>query len=165
MENPKIKTLFEQWQIMANWTSGNIKALSDEDLKKSFAEGKNHGVWILGHLIESEDELSKFLGKGDMLFPEYEDMFGQGSKLKGIEHYPHISLLREQWSKVLDKNREMYSKFSDSELDEPHCIQFDSQLNDFFKTKGRCLMIWILHQMYHTGQLAILVSLAGKSRE
>lgn len=150
---------------MANWTSGNIKTLSDEDLKKSYAEGKNHGVWILGHLIESEDELSKFLGKADMLFPEYEETFGQGSTLEKVENYPFISKLREQWSIVLEKNKGVLSNMLDSELDEPHCMPMDSSLSDFFKTKGRCMMIWILHQMYHTGQLAILVSLAGKSKE
>jgi len=165
MENPKIEILFQQWQIMANWISGNIKTLSDEDLKKSYAEGKNHGVWILGHLIESEDELSKFVGKGDLLYSEYEELFGQGSQLLPVDCYPPVSQLREQWKKVLDKNKEMYMGMVDSELDEPHCMQSDSQLNNFFKTKGRCLMIWILHQMYHTGQLAILISLSGKSRD
>jgi uncharacterized damage-inducible protein DinB len=59
----------------------------------------------------------------------------------------------------------MIEGITDSELDEPHCNQSATNLNDFFRTKGRCLMIWILHQKYHTGQLAVLSSLSGKNME
>jgi hypothetical protein len=105
MDNPKTSVLFEQWKIMTNWTSGNIKSLSDEDLTRSLGEGKNHGIWILGHLIESEDELSMFVGKGPMLFPHYEKMFGQGTVLLPVHNYPSAEQLRKQWSEVIEKTK------------------------------------------------------------
>src|SRR5262245_58268480 len=100
MENPRSQLHYKQRKIMIRWLSDIINALSDDDLKMSIAPGKNHGVWILGHLVQSEDELSTFLGKGEMIYPHYNDLFGQKSKLKPAEQYPPVSELREQWEIV-----------------------------------------------------------------
>ena len=164
MDNPISKKFHEQWKFMTGWVSGNIEHLADDDLKVSFATGKNHGVWILGHLIESEDELSKFLGKAPLLYPVYEEMFGQGSKLEPVDFYPSIETLRSQWKEVVAKNDKVLSEMTDAEWDEPHALSAERGEKDFFKTKGRCIMIWNLHQEYHNGQLSILAALAGKSR-
>jgi len=164
MNNPISIKFYEQWKFTAEWITGNIEHLADDDLKQSFATGKNHGVWILGHLIESEDELSKFLGKAPMIYPVYEDMFGQRSKLEPVDFYPSIETLRKQWKEVMVKNDKVLSEISDSELDEPHALSAEMGEKDFFKTKGRVIMIWNIHQSYHNGQLSILLSLAGKSR-
>lgn len=164
MDNPISKKFHEQWKMMTGWLTANIEKLSDDDLKQSILPGKNHGVWILGHLIESEDELSKVLGKAPMLFPEYEQMFGQGSKLEPVDFYPSIDTLKKQWKEVVAKNDKALSKMTDAEWDEPHATVAEFGENDFFKTKGRTIMIWNLHQEYHNGQLSVLVMLAGKSK-
>jgi hypothetical protein len=160
MEN-KANFLHEQWKISSGWISNIINSLTDDELKMEIIAGKNHGVWIIGHLIESEDDLSKYLGKEPMIYPEYEEMFGQGSKLKSPEEYPPAAQLREEWKKVVEKNNKLILTVSDEEWNEPHCL--DSGPDDFFQTKGRCIMIWILHQMYHAGQLAMILSKAGKA--
>lgn len=164
VENPKSDTLFHIWELTISWINGSLKMLSNDDLKESILPGKNHGVWILGHLIESEDELSTFLGKGSMLFPSYLDLFGQGSKLQPLESYPPIEELRSHWKNVISKNETMLKEMKDSELEEPHCQRSENEPNDFFQTKGRCVAIWSLHQMYHNGQLAILISKVGKMK-
>jgi hypothetical protein len=163
MENPVSHYFLQQWRVMAGWTSGTINALNDEDLREELSPGKNHGVWILGHLIESEDELSVFLGKEPFLFPEYETLFGQGSKLLPVGDYPSAVILREQWKAVLAKNERILSQMTDAEWDEPHARLKEGE-DDFFKTKGRCIGIWNLHQNYHNGQLASLLARAGKSK-
>ncbi len=163
-DNPKSETLFHVWQLTTSWINGNLKILSNEDLIESIIPGKNHGVWILGHLIESEDELSTFLGKGSMLFPSYLELFGQGSKLQPVDLYPSLEELRSHWKNVVSKNETILKEMKDTELEEPHCQRSENDPNDFFQTKGRCIAIWSLHQMYHNGQLAILISKAGKMK-
>lgn len=165
MENITVKALHEQWKIMAGWISGNLKSLTDDEIKVSLAPGKNHGVWILGHLIQSEDELSIFLGRGPYLYPENEQLFSQGSKLQDVGSYPPVEILRKQWENVKSKNDSLLSGIRDEELNEPHCGSLPDSFEgeDFFRTKGRCIMIWNLHQMYHNGQLAVLLSMAGKA--
>ena len=161
--NPITERFYKQWKIYTSWITGNLNALSDEELKVELVPGKNHGVWILGHLIESEDDLSKYLGKGDMLFPEYEQIFGQGSTLMPLDKYPSVSTLREQWKQVLEKNDKILSQFKDEEWEQKQALYKEGEDN-FFTTKGSCIMIWNLHQAYHHGQLAVLLSKAGKTR-
>lgn len=141
-----------------------LTRLSDDDLKMEIAPGKNHGVWILGHLIESDDDLSLYLGKGPMLFQEYSDLFGQGSVLKSVTEYPPVSLMRQQWKEVADKNLKIYEELNDEELDEPHAMVKGKLEDDFFKTKENCIINWLLHQVYHAGQLSVLYAMTGKER-
>ena len=141
-----------------------LTRLSDDDLKLSIASGKNHGVWILGHLIVSDDDLSLYLGKGPMLYPEYSDIFGQGSILKHVSEYPAAGILREHWREVTGKNKKIYSELRDEELTEPHAMIKGKIEDDFFKTKENCIIMWQLHQMYHTGQLGVLYAKSGKEK-
>lgn len=156
MGNTLATAFYEQWKIYTNWINGHLSKLSDEQLKHTIAPGKNHGVWLLGHLIESEDDLCKYLGKGPMLFPQYEALFGQGSTLRSVEEYPPISQLRSEWQQILERNDTLLSQIKDEEWNEPHALLTPEQPDDFFRTKGRCISIWQLHQMYHCGQLTVL---------
>jgi hypothetical protein len=147
---------YKQWKLNSDWITNNLKALSDDDLKNPLSSGKNHGIWILGHLISSEDELCKYLGKGELMFPEYIEMFGQGSSLETYDNYPDAAILRNNWNLILERNDKIIKEINDEEWNEPHSGEIGE--TDFFKTKGRCLFIWNLHQAFHNGQLTILIS-------
>jgi len=147
---------------MVSWVNMYLKGLDNEDLKMELSPNGNHGVWILGHLIASEDDLSEYLGKGPMLFPDYQNVFKQGSQLQAVEKYPAIDLLRDHWNEVCNKNNDIYLKLTDIELAKPHEKIEGKPEEDFFKTKEGCIKNWILHQMHHAGQLAVLRAKCGK---
>ena len=149
--------------MMVGWVNETMSGFADEDFYTELSPGKNHGVWILGHLIVSDDDFSLYMGKGGLLYPEYSEVFGQGSKIKPVEDYPSVKKLKGLWANVCKKNMAIYSSLKDSEFDEPHALVEDPE-KDFFKTKERVIYAWQLHQMYHTGQLGVLLSRAGKSR-
>jgi len=157
-ENPLSAAFYDQWKILNSWLSNTINKLTDEELCSTIAPNRNHGVWILGHLIESEDELAVYLGLDNWLFPEYEAMFGQGSPLLPVAQYPHVSFLRQQWQQVSARNNQLLSTFTDAQWHQPHTrIDSGNPLDeDFFKTKGRCIAIWNIHQTLHLGQLGVL---------
>ncbi|MDZ4713123.1 MAG: DinB family protein [bacterium] len=163
MENPVSHHLEKQYLMSLEWINENINALTDDEYRMELSPGRNHGVWLLGHLIVSDDDLSTFLGKGPLLYPQYAEMFGQKSKLSVPENYPAVSVLKECWEKVCEKNKKIYSGLTDNELNEPHALIENIQ-TDYFKTKDRVIIAWHFHQLYHTGQLAVLVSRAGKNK-
>ncbi|MEO8209783.1 MAG: DinB family protein [bacterium] len=163
MENVLSKQFQRQYEMMLGWVDGTINSLSDEDFKMELSPGKNTGVWILGHLVVSDDDLSTFLGKGKLLFPEYVKLFGQGTKVQPVENYPDVAALKKSWKQVSERNKIIYSELTDKELNEPHAMIEDFE-KDYFKTKERVIMAWQLHQVYHTGQLAIIKSRVGKSK-
>lgn len=163
MENKAAAVLAHQYRMMVEWVTEYIDALSDEDLKMELSPGKNHGVWILGHMIVSDDDFSVYMGKGELLYPRWSEKLGQRSKLMPPENYPPVPELREMWKKVCEKNFKIYETITDEELPQHHALYKASE-PDYFKTKDRVIMSWQLHQMYHAGQLAVLLSRAGKSK-
>ncbi len=163
MNNILSKQFQRQYEMMVEWVNGTIDPLTDDEFKMEIYPGKNHGVWLLGHLVTSDDDFSMFMGKGEVMFPEYYEVFGQGSKLLPPEEYPPVSELRSAWKKVCEKNRKIYSELTDDELQLPHALVKNID-KDYFKTKERVIMAWHLHQLYHAGQLGIIISQAGKSK-
>lgn len=161
----KTSLLLEQYKNMASWVNMNLKKMSDDDLKNEIAPGLNHGVWLLGHLIVSDDDLSLYFGKGPMLYPEYLETFGHGSVLKPVSEYPPISLLRKQWDEIIEKNVKIYSELTDEELSEPHAMIEGKIEDDYFKTKESCAINWLNHQMYEAGMLAIIYISTGKKKK
>ncbi|HMS64085.1 MAG TPA: DinB family protein [Ignavibacteria bacterium] len=161
MENVLSKKFYQQYIMMIEWVNIYINALDDKELEMELSPGKNHGVWILGHLIASDDDFSVYMGKGELLFPEYSELFGQGSKLKKVSEYPEVSKLREQWMTVFEKNKKIYVNLRDEEFEEiPENMDEDGM--NYFTSKGKVIMAWQLHQMYHGGQLSVLAARVGK---
>ncbi|MBS1517152.1 MAG: DinB family protein [Bacteroidetes bacterium] len=153
----------KQFDVMVRWVDGVLNGLDDADFKHELSPGKNNGVWLLGHLVVCDDDFSLYMGKGDILYPDYVDLFGQGTKVMPPEKYPPVKELREGWKKVCEKNYRIYSNIRDEELKEPHALVKNIE-EDYFKTKENIIMHWQLHQMYHAGQLAVILSLCGKSK-
>lgn len=162
---PQVSILYEQWQIMLHWVNGNLNNLSNQHLSQTVLPNGNHGVWILGHLIASDDDLALYMGKGDMLFPAYQQLFGAGSTVQPIENYPPIDILRQHWKAVCDKNEQLYQSLTDAELNETHALHKQASPPDFYNTKKRVLICWHLHQVHHAGQLALIRSVVKKQAQ
>jgi len=161
MENILAKKFYQQYVMMIEWVDIYIKMLTDEEFEMELSPDKNHGVWIFGHLITSDDDFSYYMGKGNFMFPEYQDLFGQGSKLQPVKNYPEVSKLKEQWKSVCEKNKKIYESLKDEEFEESPENMTD-EMKKYFITKGKVVMAWQLHQMYHGGQLSVLASRTGK---
>ncbi|CAF4558242.1 unnamed protein product [Rotaria sp. Silwood1] len=80
MDNPVSKYLAQQYEAMVEWVNGTVNSLSDEDLKMEVSLGKNHGIWLLGHLVVADDDFSLYMGKGELLYPEIYETFGYGNE-------------------------------------------------------------------------------------
>ncbi len=154
MGNPQSKILAVQYEKSVRWANWKLNLLSDDDLKREVSPGKNHGIWLFGHLIANEDDFGVFLGKRELAYPEYQNMFAGGTKPLPYENYPSVSEMREIWKEMIEKNKKIYNELTDGELNEPHALIHE---NDFCKTKEDIIMHWQIHLVYHTGQLGILV--------
>lgn len=155
-------TFRSQRQIMVDWVNMYLHAIKDDELLIEIVPGRNHGVWILGHLIASDDDLSLYITKEPILFPELQEFFKQGSTLQEIEKYPPIPDLREKWKKVCEKNENVFNQLTDEMLDEYHEMIKGDPEQDYFKTKEVVLINWTFHQIHMAGQLALLLGKAGR---
>src|ERR1019366_8461519 len=159
--NPRAKLFHEQYNFMLAWVNMYLDELTDEELRSDIIPGKNHGVWILGHLIASDDTLSEYLGYGPTLFPESQ-VYSQGNTLLPVDECKSPSVLRGEWKKVCEKNESIYQTLTDAELDQPHAMLQGNPAEDYFKTKQGVIINWSLHQVHHAGQLALLLAKFGR---
>lgn len=150
-----------QYELVNDWLTGIVNGFEEDDWKLSLAPGKNHALWLLGHLVASDDDIVLYLGKGDVLYPHYQEIFSQGKPLLAYEKCPPASELKESLKKVFERNSKIVAELREEEFDEPHAL-VENYETDYFKTKRRVVMAWQLHQLYHTGQLGAILSMAGK---
>ncbi len=157
-DRTKIELLKLQRESMYFWSNF---VLQKEDintvLSREIAPGKNHGVWLLGHLVVSDDDIGLYLETHERQFPELVELFGNSSKCEAIETYPEPEYLLACWEKVCEQTLQAYDKLKDSDLEQPHGrLNGKSVDEDFFGTKQNVLLHWLNHQLYHVGQISTL---------
>src|SRR5579872_2714595 len=131
-----------QRKTMVDWVDMYVDAITDDELRMEIVSGRNNGVWILGHLIASDDDLSLYINKQPMLFPELQPLFKQGSTVQNPDQYPPVPELRQKWIAVCEKNEDLFNGLSDDMLDEYHEMIKGDPSEDYFKTKEVVIINW-----------------------
>lgn len=54
----------QAWNMQVKRTEQLITSLTDEDLLREIAPGKNRGIYVIGHLIAIHDAMNNILGLG-----------------------------------------------------------------------------------------------------
>jgi DinB superfamily len=151
-----IKMVLSAWTIQNNNFIKLLDSLTDEQLSKEIAPGKNSGTYLLGHLVAVSDNMLPVLGFGEKLFPELEDVFIKNPDKSGLEK-PTIATLKSYLSKVNEKLNAHIQSSSDTEWFERHTLVSEA---DFAKEPHRNKLNIIInrsnHLAYHLGQMALL---------
>lgn len=70
-----VKITIDAWKLQNEKVSKFLAEISDNKLKAEIAEGKNSGVYLIGHLAAVNDNLFNILGLGESLYPELLEIF------------------------------------------------------------------------------------------
>ncbi|MBE2255493.1 MAG: DinB family protein [Ignavibacteria bacterium] len=163
--NIRSEQFYRQWKILTeDWIALYLRLLEEKDYEIEISPGKNHGIFILGHLIASDDDFSLYMGKGEILFPEIQNLFASPNSLKPVSDYPPLPELKDKWNSVCEKNNLIYQNLTDNELDEIHA-KCENPDTDYFKTKEKIIISWQFHQAFHVGQLATIYSKAKELKK
>lgn len=156
-----------QLQLLVNmtltaWDSQNsqfnklLSSLSDAQLVKEIAPGKNSGIYLLGHLIAVSDGLLPLLGFGEKLFPEWEEVFIKNPDKSGMKK-PSTESLRESLEKVNTALNRHFKALTVNEWFEKHTAVSNE---DFLKEPHRNRLNVVIsrtnHMANHIGQLLLL---------
>ena len=147
---------------LAAWTTQNnslnklLDSLTDEQLAKEIAPGRNSGVYLLGHLIAVSDGMLPILGFGARLFPQLEDIFIKNPDKSGLAK-PSMAELKSYLNDVNAKLAKHIQATSDMEWFERHTAVSEE---DFAKEPHRNKLNIMInrsnHLAYHVGQMALL---------
>lgn len=100
-----VKMVFDRWYgSIKNWDT-LLNSITDAQLQKEIAAGKNRGIYLLGHLIAVHDDMLLLLNMGDKLYPELHEPFLKSAD-KAIAQIPSAKELRAHWSEQCEVLRQ-----------------------------------------------------------
>lgn len=150
------KVALNAWSIQVDRTGKLLDSLSDEQLEKEIAPGKNRGIYLIGHLIAVHDAFPEILGFGKANHPEYQLIFLKTPD-KGTKDIPTVTELRQNWISVHERLQKEFEKMPPEDWFKRHESMTDE---DFTKDPSRNKLSVLLnrtnHLAYHFGQLRLL---------
>jgi hypothetical protein len=154
--NLLVKMILMAWDAQNSYLNKLISSLTDEQLGKEIAPGKNTGVYLLGHLIAVSDGMLPLLGFGDRLFPEMEEMFIKNPDKAG-QVFPSVTELKQRLEAV---NTKLNSHFGSTDIDGWLSRHTAVSSEDFLKEPHRNKLNVVItrtgHMAYHIGQIRLI---------
>jgi hypothetical protein len=156
MEEQYVKNAVASWkQIIGRLDQGWLP-LTDEQLQKQIAPGKNRIAYLLGHLTAVHDRMFTLLGIGERLHPELDEAYISNPDGKLPDPIP-FSDLKKAWSEVNGALTAAFEKLTPAEWLQKHTAVSEE---DFAKDPSRNRFTILLsrtnHVSFHSGQ-AVLV--------
>jgi len=151
-----LKMIFDRWDGSIKNCDTLVNSLTDEQLQKEIAPGKNRGVYLLGHLIAVHDDMLVFLDMGERQYPEMHKTFID-SPDKAVEQIPSAKELRERWSKQCNELKQKFASLQPEQWLEKHtAVSAEDFAKEPHRNKLNIILTRTTHLTYHTGQLALL---------
>lgn len=151
-----LKMIFDRWYgSLKNWNDA-LNAISDEQLQKEIAPGKNRGIYLLGHMIAVHDDMLTLLDLGDKLYPALREPF-LSSPDKAIADIPSAQELRAYWTNQCEVLKQKMDSVAPEEWFEKHtAVSAEDFSKEPHRNKLNIILTRTTHLTYHTGQLLIL---------
>ncbi|UEG49227.1 DinB family protein [Ferruginibacter lapsinanis] len=151
-----IKMVLDRWIGSILNFNKHLNELSDEQLQREIATGKNRGIYLLGHLIAVHDDMLILLGIGEKLFPELNEPFIKEAD-RVAPQIPSASELRVMWVKHNEMLQEKFEKVTADEWFAKHtAVSEEDFLKEPHRNKLNIIITRTSHLQYHTGQLVLL---------
>ncbi len=151
-----VKMIFDRWNALLKNCDALIDALSDEQLLKEIAPGKNRGIYIFGHLIAVHDSMLPLLDLGNK---QQEDLFEIFIKSpdKAVQTLPSITTLRATWKKQIEYlSLKLESVAPDEWFAKHTAVSAEEFIAEPHRNKLNIILTRTTHLSWHLGQLALL---------
>jgi len=154
--NLMVKMALMAWKSQNDRVDKFLGKLSDEQLAKEIAPGKNSGIYLLGHMAAVNDGLFTLFGMGEKLYPDLAKIYLDSPDKSGLSQ-PSVADLRKYWKEINAKLTEKFEAFQLSDWFARHNSVSEA---DFAKEPHRNKLNVLLnrtsHQSYHIGQMILI---------
>jgi hypothetical protein len=164
MKNPEtsssvtlpVQLAIKSWTGQVNSINELLKKLSDDDLTREIAPGKNTGYYLLGHLAAVHDGMLPLLGFGNKRYPALENIFITSSDKSGLE-FPPLAEVRKIWNEVNEILLNHFNELTDAGWLARHTAVSETDFTTQpHRNKLNVLFSRTNHMSYHAGQLVLL---------
>lgn len=151
-----VRTVLHNWNLQNQRFDTLLNSLSDEDLARETAPGRNTGNWLLGHLTAVSDGMLPLLGLRDKLYPWLQHIFIDNSDKSGLE-YPPTADLRQFWHDVNVALNDYFNVMQTEDWWGRHqAVSEEDYQKEPHRNKIGMLINRTAHLSYHLGQLIYL---------
>jgi hypothetical protein len=151
-----IKMVFDRWQGAIKNFDSILNTLSDDQLQKEIAPGKNRGVYLLGHLVAVHDDMISLLGMGEKQYPFLQEPFLKSAD-KAVVEIPAPQELRNFWAKQCEVLNGKFATLSANDWFEKHtAVSAEDFEKEPHRNKLNIIITRTTHLTYHTGQMVLL---------
>jgi hypothetical protein len=145
-------TALSSWKLVIGRFDQNLAALTDEQLQKPVAPGKNRLFYLVGHLTAVHDRMFPMLDLGERLHPELDEPYITNPD-RVLTDPVSASDLKKAWTEVNCKLTAAFERFTPDDWLQKHTAVSDE---DFAKDPTRNRLAVVMsrtnHASFHTGQ-------------
>jgi DinB superfamily len=145
-------TALNAWKLVIGRFDQSLAALTDEQLQKQVAPGKNRLFYLVGHLTAVHDRMFPLLGIGERLHPELDEPYITNPD-RALADPISASDLKQAWTEVNSKLTAAFEGFTPEDWLHKHTAVSDE---DFAKDPTRNRLALVMnrtnHLSFHSGQ-------------
>jgi hypothetical protein len=148
-------TVLNSWKLVISRFDKTLGDLTDEQLQRQVAPGKNRVFYLLGHLTAMHDRMFPLLGLGERLHPELDETYiTNPDKLLGDPL--SATELRTAWTEVNNRLTATFGSFTVQDWLQKHAAVSDEEfVKDPARNRLAIVMSRTNHASYHSGQAAL----------
>ncbi|MBG9378081.1 DinB family protein [Panacibacter sp. DH6] len=151
-----VKMVIDRWNGSIANLDKHLGSLTDEQLQKQVAPGKNRGFYLLGHFIAVHDEMLVLLGMGAKLYPELYGPFLKEPDNIAVQT-PPVAALRKMWETQNKLIHEKFRQMNPEDWFQKHTAIADADFAaEPHRNKLNVVITRTSHLQYHTGQIVLL---------
>lgn len=151
-----IKMVLDRWYGSITNFDKILNSLSDEQVLKEIAPGKNRGIYLLGHLIAVHDDMLILLDMGEKQHPELHEPFINSAD-KVATQLPSVSELRSYWTSQCELLQQKFDKLTTEGWFSKHtAVSAEDFAKEPHRNKLNIIITRTSHLQYHSGQFVLL---------
>ena len=155
-EQALVTSTLNSWKSTIERADKLFSPLSEEQLQKEVAPGKNRLIYLWGHLTAVHDRMLPLLDLGPRLHPEFDALFISNPD-RATPELPRAEEIKKSWDKVNSRLLTGFDSFSANEWLQKHTSVSEE---DFAKDPSRNRFAVLLsrtnHLAFHLGQTALI---------
>jgi hypothetical protein len=143
------------WRLVVERADKAFSNLTEDQLLKEVAPGKNRLIYIWGHLTAIHDAMFPILGLGPRLHPDLDAVFVSNPD-KTATQLPSAGELKKYWGEVNGKLLSQFANLSPDEWLQRHrAVSEEDYAKDPARNRLAVLLSRTNHASYHLGQVIL----------
>ncbi|MBS1771410.1 MAG: DinB family protein [Bacteroidetes bacterium] len=151
-----VKMVLDRWNALNKNFDDTLNALSDADLQREIAPGRNRGIYLLGHMVAVHDDMLRLLDFGNKQYPDLYKPFVESAD-KAVADLPSAKELRKQWAEINVYLSSKINALTPAQWFEKHtAVNAEDFAKEPHRNKLNIMVTRCTHLAYHHGQIILL---------